>query len=318
MTLDCTDIFRGADGFPAGLAAAGNSGGQHMQAGQPVAGTVAPGAEHQHRADRAMSRAAGTGGTATPSRARSRLLHPGDRDAPDQLDLSADADAAAKAAAEALAQQRADQAPGLSDSPARRYRARQDSYEAPIAEYGSVGSPTRSRGRQVASTSPVADTPTDRCQPTLLSADLRCQHYSGGCACVGELYDRGACPRCPYESPVRDRENPAVDDGHDHARPGRRHLPTVPRAPERTGNPTSKTRHAAWADPVCETHPAGWLAAGGPIRTLRDRTGGRHVPHHNGLGGDDLAVRADDHAGPESAAREPARRSSTTTPVGSR
>ncbi len=310
MTLDCTDIFSGADGFPAGLAAAGNSGGQHMQAGQPVAGTVAPGAEHQHRADRAMSRAAGTGGTATPSRARSRLLHPGDRDAPDQLDLLADADAAAKAAAEALPRRRADQAPGLSDSPARGCRARQDAFEAPIAEYGSVGSPARSRGWQAASTSPVADTPTDRCQPTLLSADLRCQHYSGGCACVGELYDRGACPRCPYESPVRDRE--------DHAWPGWRHLPTVPRAPERTGNTTSKTRLAAWADPVCETYPAGWLAADGPIRTRRDRTGGRHAPHHNGLGGDDLAVLADDHAGPESAARERARRRSTTTQVGSR
>ncbi len=265
-----------------------------------------------------MSRAAGTGGTATPSRARSMLLHQGDRDAPDQLDLLADADAAAKAVAEALAQRRADQAPGRYDSPARRYRARQDGFEAWIAEYGSFGFPARSRGWHVAITSPVADAPTDRCQPTLLSADLRCQHYSGGCAYVGELYCRGACPRCPYESPVRDRENPAVDDGHDHAWPGRRHLPTVPRPPERTGNPTSKTRLAAWADPVSETYPAGWLAAGGPIRTLRDRTGGRHAPHHNGLGGDDLAVLADDHAGPESAPRERARRRSTTNQVGSR
>jgi len=267
-----------------------------------------------------MSRAAGTGGTATPSRARSVLLHPGDRDAPDQLDLPADADAAAKAAAEVLAQQRADQAPGLYDSPARGHRARQDAYEARIAEYGSFGSPARSRGRQAASTSPVADTPTDRCQPTLLCADLGCQHYSGGCGCgcVGEPYDRGACPRCPYEGPVRDRENPAVDDAHGHGWPGWRQLPTVPRAPERTGNTTSKTRLAAWADPVCGTCPAGWLAAGGPIRTRRDRTGGRHVPDHNGSGGDDLAVPADDHAGPESAPREPARRRSTTTQVGSR
>jgi len=265
-----------------------------------------------------MSRAAGTGGTATPSRARIVLLHPGDRDAPDQLDLVADADAAAKAATEALARQRADPAPGLSDSPARGYRARQDAFEAWIAEYGSFGSPARSRGWHVASTSPVADTPTDRCQPTLLSADLRCQHYSGGCACVGKPYDRGACLRCPYDGPVRDRGNPAVDDGHDHAWPGWRQLPTVPRAPERAGNTTSKTRLAARADPVCETYPAGWLAAGGPIRTLRDRIGGRHAPHHNGLGGDDLAVLADDHAGPESAARERARRRSTTTQVGSR
>jgi len=265
-----------------------------------------------------MSRAAGTGGTATPSRARSVLLHPGDRDAPDQLDGLADVDAAAKTATEALAQRRADQAPGLSDSPARGYRARQDGFEARIAEYGSFGFPARSRGWHVAITSPVADAPTDRCQPTLLSADLRCQHYSGGCAYVGELYCRGACPRCPYESPVRDRENPAVDDAHDHAWPGWRQLPTVPRAPGRTGNTTNKTRLAAWADPVSETYPAGWLAAGGPIRTLRDRTGGRHAPHHNGLGGDDLAVRADDHPGPESAPREPARRSSTTTQVGSR
>jgi len=267
-----------------------------------------------------MSRAAGTGATATPSRARSRLLHPGDRDAPDQLDLPADADAADKAATEAPAQQRADPAPGPYDSPARGHRARQDAFEARIAEYGSFGSPARSRGRQAASTSPVADTPTDRCQPTLLCADLGCQHYSGGCGCgcVGELYYRGACPRCPYEGPVRDRENPAVDDAHDHARPGRRHLPTVPRAPERTGNTTSKTRLAARADPVSETYPAGWPAADGPIRTLRDRTGGRHAPHHNGSGGHDLAVHADDHAGPESAPRGPARRTSTTTQAGSR
>jgi len=46
MALDCTDIFRGAGDFPAGLAtagnaAAGNCGGQQMQAGHPAAGTVA-------------------------------------------------------------------------------------------------------------------------------------------------------------------------------------------------------------------------------------------------------------------------------------
>jgi len=46
MTLDCTDIFCGAGDFPAGLAtagnaAAGNCGGQQMQAGHPAAGTVA-------------------------------------------------------------------------------------------------------------------------------------------------------------------------------------------------------------------------------------------------------------------------------------
>jgi hypothetical protein len=47
MTLDVSDMFRGADGFPAGLAtagnaAAGNCGGQQIQAGHPAAGTVAP------------------------------------------------------------------------------------------------------------------------------------------------------------------------------------------------------------------------------------------------------------------------------------
>jgi len=42
MTLDCTDIFCGADVSSGGLAAAGNSGGQKMRAGHPVAGTVAP------------------------------------------------------------------------------------------------------------------------------------------------------------------------------------------------------------------------------------------------------------------------------------
>jgi len=35
MALDCTDIFCGANGFPAGPAAAGNSGGQQMQAITP-------------------------------------------------------------------------------------------------------------------------------------------------------------------------------------------------------------------------------------------------------------------------------------------
>ncbi len=41
MTLDCTDIFCGASVSSAGPVAAGNSGGQQMQAGHPVAGTVA-------------------------------------------------------------------------------------------------------------------------------------------------------------------------------------------------------------------------------------------------------------------------------------
>ncbi len=41
MALDLTESFCSADGFLAGLAAAGSSGGQQMQAGNTVASTVA-------------------------------------------------------------------------------------------------------------------------------------------------------------------------------------------------------------------------------------------------------------------------------------
>ncbi len=228
---------------------------------------------------------------------RSVLLHPQDRHAlaGAQLDLFADLDAAAARLAEQQQRLRAEQAPSLYDSPARGVHAREEALSKWTALYGVFGSrSSRSHAWHTAITSPVAEAPTARCLPTLMTADLRCDHHGQPCCCLGGLYYRGACLGCPWEGPVRDHENPAVEDAHDHSWPGWRDLPTVPRRPD-TGSGTSsaaRTRLTGWAAQVHAAYPAGWLTGGGPIRTQRQAARTRHVPAHSGFGGYDLAVLA--------------------------
>jgi hypothetical protein len=168
-------------------------------------------------------------------------------------------------------------APTLYGSAARGLAARAAEFTAWRDAHGSFGS----FGRHI--TRP--DTPTGRCQPTVLSADLRCDcDRHEGCCCVGELMYRGACRHCDWEGEPRERENTAAEDACEHAWPGWRDVPVVPRVPE------ERSKRAAWVDRVRELYPAGWLEDGGPIRTARSGYGTRHVPSRTPFDGYDMAV----------------------------
>ena len=174
-------------------------------------------------------------------------------------------------------------APTLYGSPARGLPVRAAEFAAWRQAHGSFGSSRRSHAWTVCLTCP--DTPTQRCQPTVLSADLRCDcdRYDR-CRCVGDLMYRGACRHCEWEGEPRAGENAAAEDACDHAWPGWHDMPVVPAVPD------ERNKRAAWVEKASELYPAGWLEAGGPIRTTRSRGGTRHVPSRTPFGGYDLAV----------------------------
>lgn len=78
------------------------------------------------------------------------------------------------------------------------------------------------------------------------------------------------------------------------------------------------TRLGAWAEQVDALCPAGWVAAGGPIRTLRGPMGSRHVSHPPESGGFDLGVLVNGEDGVALVARHPRGRcpSGTALPPG--
>lgn len=190
--------------------------------------------------------------------------------------------------------------PCLYDSPARGIAAREAEFAAWKEEHGRFGSAARSHAWHVSITH--RESPTSRCQPTALSADTRAPdaRYGGArypvpCECqqvIDSLMYRGACTGCDWEGESRTGENPAAEDAHDHAWPGWRDLPTVPKVPEWTTLQSKKERQARdrWLAIVIPVHPPGWLEAGGPIRTLRQPMGTRHVPFATPWGGYDMAV----------------------------
>jgi Family of unknown function (DUF6349) len=106
-------------------------------------------------------------------------------------------------------------------------------------------------------------------------------HYRGVCRLAG----------CDWEGPDRDRENPAVEDAIDHAHPGWRTLPPVPKTPERNdGNKAKRAAREKWIVQVTAAYPDGWLEAGGPIRTVRGQYASRHVEAATPYGGYDMAL----------------------------
>lgn len=207
----------------------------------------------------------------------------------------------------------------LYDSPARGFAARVAEFALWSGAYGNCGCSARSHAWQPSSVhfsmyrggQAVTDFQLDRHECVPLDCDLRrhryqngtwepvppCGHDAGaetGDGWRGLLY-RGACRKagCDWEGPVRDRENPAVEDGMDHAWPGWRHLPPVPKVPDQVGSGTSKAAMKsveAWTAKVIAVYPDGWLEAGGPIRTVREPMGTRHVAGRTPYGGYDLAL----------------------------
>ena len=205
-----------------------------------------------------------------------------------QLDLFADIDAAAAAATEAEAQRRFDEARSMFDSNVRGFFARIAAADEWSEEHGHFDCLRRSHAWRAEIGGGRSDEPTEVCRPITLTADLRCDHYRDECNCVGDLVYRGACLHCDWEGPVRDDHNGAVEDAHDHAWPGWRELPCVPRRPESGTSAKQETVMTRWAETVNDVYPDGWLESGGPIRTVRGEYGTRHVPDHTGFSGYDL------------------------------
>jgi hypothetical protein len=182
--------------------------------------------------------------------------------------------------------------PTLYGSPVRGLAARHAEFQRWRDEHGGFGSLGRSHAWTVWITCP--DSPTERCQPTVLSADLRCdcdnQRDQPHCGCVGDLMYRAACRGCDWEGQPADRENAAAEDACDHAWPGWRQLPIVGRVPE------ERKARARWVEEVTASYPTGWLEDGGPIRTARSGAGSRHVPTRTPFGGYDIAAEPDGDA----------------------
>ena len=94
---------------------------------------------------------------------------------------------------------------------------------------------------------------------------------------------RGACLGCGWHGPTRDNENLAVEDAHDHAWPGWRTLPIVPRCPYEC-NATGRQK---WINTVAAFYRLHgfdvdeWgIGTGAPIRTERRQMGTRsHYSH---------------------------------------
>lgn len=189
----------------------------------------------------------------------------------------------------------------LRDSQACGLVARTAEFAAWQQEYGSFGSLVRSHAWTPPFGSPVA--PTRRHQAAELSADLRRDRHHPvaepplcGCWDVDDLLYRGACVGCDWEGrPFAGlgAHNKAIEDACDHAWPGWRDLPVVPKPPEPGTSAAAKRALAAWAEKVAAACPPGWLEAGGPIRTLRTPPGTRHAEHGSRFGGYDLAVIAE-------------------------
>jgi hypothetical protein len=106
---------------------------------------------------------------------------------------------------------------------------------------------------------------------------------------------RGACLGCGWVSPNthligHGGENAAVEDAHDHTHPGWRELPIVAAVPK-LDSPSQYVRQIPrWREQWEPLLPAGWLDAGGPIRTPRRRGESRHIPCRAPGGGYDLAA----------------------------
>lgn len=181
--------------------------------------------------------------------------------------------------------------PCLFNSDARGLQARRRELAAWIDANGRFGCSGRSHAWSVARCCP--STPTDRCNITILDADVRPSLWAklppSPCGCDrihGKLLRRGACtrPGCTWEGRICDSEMVAAYDAADHAWPGWQDLPFVPPCPSQ-GPALVK-----WVAKVNEVYPAGWLEAGGPIITRRDKIASRPHGPATPYGGYDIGV----------------------------
>lgn len=161
-------------------------------------------------------------------------------------------------------------------------------FERWVFEHGSFGCIPRSHMWHPAITMDDANTDTEGHDLTVLSADLRCEHYGERCQCVGDLMYRAICERCRWHADGTEQH--VVEAWHDHAWPGWRTLPAIPAAiTKRDDQNRPSTKLAAWIE---EHYPVDWQVPGAPIRTERSGLGTRHVPRRSPWGGFDLSAPA--------------------------
>lgn len=129
----------------------------------------------------------------------------------------------------------------------------------------------------------------------MLTADTRCDqkdhdHSNDAEPLPRALMTQGICPACTWHMIDRS-ESAIVEAWHDHALPGWRSLPIMPRKlSEQLGRGNKKAEAAALAW-LQENYPPEWARPGVPVRSYRHPMGGRAVPGRSPLGhGYDIAA----------------------------
>jgi hypothetical protein len=131
----------------------------------------------------------------------------------------------------------------------------------------------------------------ERCTATVLSQEVYDDDFR-------ELLFRGACLGCGWvDARARASENEAAEDAVSHAHPGWEFLPAVAAMPMHDSQSQREKATEAWLAKVRPLLPAGWLEAGGPIRTVRGEHATRHVPARTPFAGYDMAC-TEAEAGP--------------------
>ena len=116
-------------------------------------------------------------------------------------------------------------------------------------------------------------------------ADLRPEADAEG---PGDLLKKIVCEPCAWQSDAGG-ESDAVEAWHDHAVPGWRELPVVPRQ-VRVRSESGLTKVALrWIE---QRYPSHSQVPGAPIITERESYGTRHVPGYSPWGGYDLSATA--------------------------
>lgn len=134
-----------------------------------------------------------------------------------------------------------------------------------------------SRGWRIAICQPEAP-PGPGCQPTVLSRYLYTVPRDLS-TYDGSEY-RGGCFGCGWRGPLRDDENSATEDAHDHAFSEWRDLPAI--EPYRYDDDAKRAR---LAQRLAGLYPVYWRERHGPTITYRDIVATRHVPGGGLFGG---------------------------------
>ncbi|RQN02025.1 hypothetical protein EHW97_14820 [Aeromicrobium camelliae] len=121
----------------------------------------------------------------------------------------------------------------------------------------------------------------------IYTADCRCDEpdHDHGPDFPDDLMYQAICPPCSWHH-IAANENAAVEAWHDHALPGWRNLPVVPRRVAQLDDTrATRQRRDRW---VAEHYPEHWQRPGYPILTERGKWGTRHVSGRSPFGGYDL------------------------------